>query len=130
MSVDLSKFNHYKRVAKLWGQEYWLCNSTDPDYCAKFLEIQPGYRCSLHCHHIKTETFIILQGKILLKMIGKDGYTSQLLLTEGEHVMVYPNEYHQFSSASVGEPALILEISSYHDDDDVYRLEDSSKIEC
>lgn len=130
MNINLAKFSHYKKVSKLWGTEYWLTNVIDIGYCAKFLEVLPGFKCSLHCHKAKTETFFVLTGRVRLEMIGLDGQKSEFVLEEGEHVMVYPNEYHRFSSASVSESVLILEVSSFHDDADVYRLEDSRAIEC
>ncbi len=46
---------------KVWGREEWLVN-TDK-YCGKFLNVDKGYRSSIHHHRNKDETFYLLEGK-------------------------------------------------------------------
>lgn len=122
--INLTKFSHYKKVSKKWGTEYWLVNSYLPSYCAKLLVLNPGYKCSLHCHHLKTETFVVLEGVVNLRLLINDR-EEKLVLIEGQHFTLHPHEYHQFSSSA---PAVILEVSSFHDDNDVQRLEESGPV--
>jgi quercetin dioxygenase-like cupin family protein len=53
-----------KFVPKGWGFEKWVDNR--PEYCGKLLFFVKGKRCSLHYHKLKTETFYIHSGKLLV----------------------------------------------------------------
>lgn len=110
---------NFKTVDKVWGTEVWLVNNER--YCAKLLNIKPGYQCSLHYHPVKKETFIVLDGGVNLE-IGLSNDTT--FLVAGESYTLEPNTPHRFSSYT-DSPAVILEISSTHSDDDVVRLEES-----
>jgi mannose-6-phosphate isomerase-like protein (cupin superfamily) len=128
--LDISKFAnmpHFEQVQKEWGQETWLENNDL--YCAKFLWIKPGYKCSLHCHKQKTETFIVLDGTVTMKLqLSKpSSWDYEYTMLTGHFLTLYPEVYHQFSSAT-DQPALILEISTTHSDSDVERLEPSGPL--
>lgn len=117
--------DNFKNVEKVWGTEIWLVNNER--YCAKLLTIKPGYQCSLHYHPIKKETFIVLDGGVNLElgMSNDTSYgTTHTFLVAGESWTLEPNTPHRFSSYT-DSPAVILEISSTHSDDDVVRLEES-----
>lgn len=105
-------------VDKAWGSELWMTNSEK--YCGKILTLKKGYRCSLHCHKIKDETFYILDGKVLME-IGSQART----MKDGEVVHILPNMYHRFTGL---EDSRIIEISTQHFDDDSYRKELSGKV--
>jgi len=55
-----------KTVDKDWGRELWIVNNDK--YCGKILELNKGYRCSIHYHKIKDETFYILEGRVLMEI--------------------------------------------------------------
>jgi mannose-6-phosphate isomerase-like protein (cupin superfamily) len=112
-----------KVVLKLWGTEFWLTN-TDK-YCAKVLEIMPGWSCSRHFHPIKTETFYVLEGEVELQMWNSFGMESGEYLKAGDQRLILPRTHHRFSSL---EGAQILEISTHHEDEDTIRIEESRKI--
>ena len=57
-----------REFEKVWGAETWLCNTDH--YCGKILHLNKGYRCSIHSHKIKDETFYILYGKVLMEHDG------------------------------------------------------------
>ena len=103
---------------KVWGEERWLANE---DYCGKLLILKNGYRCSLHYHKNKDETFYIIKGKILLELSGK-----KIIMGPGASQRIKPNEVHRFSGLEDSE---ILEISTHHDENDSYRIELSGKME-
>jgi mannose-6-phosphate isomerase-like protein (cupin superfamily) len=123
--MNLDKF---KTVEKAWGQEVWLVNNDR--YCAKLLHVNPGWQCSLHYHPIKKETFIVLDGGVGLDL-GIPGCpgcpTQKSQLVAGESYTLEPNTPHRFWSYT-DEPAVILEISSTHDDNDVVRIEESKPL--
>lgn len=103
-------------VKKLWGSEDVLVNS--PLYCAKILRIDPGMGCSYHRHRIKDETFFVLSGEVVLKL----GERVPMLLKHGSSQHVPPMTYHSFGSES---GAVMLEVSTHHEDSDVERLTES-----
>lgn len=109
-----------KVVEKVWGRELWLVN--EPHYCAKLLEINYGYQCSLHFHPVKNETFIVLRGKVNVEV----GYV-ECLMQRGQTQLVPAKTPHRFGTSSAFG-AVILEISTHHDDSDVVRIEESRKI--
>lgn len=118
----------FKTVEKVWGQEIWLVNNER--YCSKLLYINAGWQCSLHYHPVKKETFIVLDGGIGVE-VGMPGYPtcprSNRQLVAGESLTLEPNTPHRFWSYT-DQPAVILEISSTHSDDDVVRLEESKPL--
>lgn len=119
-----------KKVDKVWGTEYWLVNNDF--YCAKVLEIKPGFQCSLHYHEVKDETFIILDGFVELQSElqlsnSNNPISSVFSMKPGDKQRIRPNTRHRFSSIA---GALILEISTNHSDEDVVRITESGPIKC
>ncbi len=107
-------------INKLWGTEDWVVNES---YCMKVLTLLPGYQCSLHFHPIKDECFYVAQGTVMLSLDGR-----MRRLETGEYVRIKPGTLHRFHCASDSGPAIIVESSTTHSDDDVVRLEESRKI--
>lgn len=124
--MNIKDFDQYKKVTKVWGTEIWLTNTND--YCAKFLLISPGYKCSLHCHRIKKETFFVLEGQAKIKLIHPYNGSTEQLYNPGDYIELSPSTYHSFQSANY-QPVLLLEVSTRHSDADVVRLVDSGPIE-
>lgn len=122
--IVLDNLQPIKTVEKVWGVEKWLVNNKD--YCAKILEVKEGFRCSLHYHPRKHETFIVLRGSVRLEFCGNnDKETVTSLLIPGQTKDIPPFSGHRFSSEF---GAIVLEISTHHDDDDVVRIKDSGPI--
>jgi D-lyxose ketol-isomerase len=126
-----------KKVDKVWGREEWLVNNEK--YCAKYLYLNKGYQCSLHYHKNKDETFEVLVGtlelevstpKVKLSADTKDAITEYTIHTirlhPGEQVRLRPYTIHRFRSLT--DVSVFLEVSTYHDDNDSYRIEKSRKI--
>jgi mannose-6-phosphate isomerase-like protein (cupin superfamily) len=109
-------------VEKIWGVEHWIVNDI---YCAKILEITPGYQCSFHYHPQKRETFHVLEGVVRLEQRDIRWIPFDEFLEPGETRTIEPKTPHRFSSK---DGAKILEISSHHSDSDVVRLAESGKI--
>jgi len=108
----------YKEVKKEWGKEIWLVNR---DYCGKRLILNKGYRCSMHYHKNKDETFYVLKGKVLME-IGNKKY----VMLPGHSILIEPNTKHRFTGLEDSE---IMEFSTHHEDSDSYREELSGKID-
>ncbi len=107
-----------KTVEKVWGNEEWIVNR---DYCGKILNLNKGFRCSLHYHKNKDETFYVLEGKVLMEIAGKNK-----IMHPGDVQLVEPGQKHRFTGLIDSK---ILEFSTHHEDEDSYRDEVSGKIE-
>lgn len=107
-------------VDKVWGKEYWFANS--PLYCLKFLEVNYGHWCSLHFHEKKVETFVVVQGSIDVEV---DGYMHRMEAGDLSSLTIWPYQQHRFTSLIQDLPAIIVETSTQHFEDDSTRLESS-----
>ena len=105
-----------KVVEKVWGKEVWIVNNED--YCGKFLHINKGAECSYHYHPVKRETFKAICGQVGLTVDGK-GY---MLNSFSRPKTIQPGTPHCFRGLT---DAILLEISTHHDDDDVVRLKET-----
>lgn len=105
--------------SKGWGYEVWLDNR--PEYCGKILHFDKGKKCSFHYHQLKTESFAILFGKILLKYSENDNLeeAQAIILERGETFFIYPGLRHQMIGLEESE---ILEISTQHFETDSIRI--------
>ena len=105
---------------KLWGKEYWIANF--PTHCGKLLVLKQKYRCSVHYHKIKEETFFIVSGVVLLEYDDNQ----RTVMTPGHAITIKPFQRHRFTGlAPISE---IIEFSSQHFEDDSYREDPSGKI--
>jgi mannose-6-phosphate isomerase-like protein (cupin superfamily) len=107
-----------KIVNKVWGSEEWIVNR---DYCGKILNLKKGFRCSIHYHKKKDETFYILEGKVLLELEGK-----KEIVKQGDIRLIKPNQKHRFTGL---EDSKIIEFSTHHNDADSYRDEPSGEVD-
>ena len=104
-------------VKKGWGAEYWIANSEL--YCGKILHVKDKKMCSMHFHLEKHETFHIVKGSIIMRLIHKDGSQEEFEMHKGDTLEVPRGLMHQFEG--IGE-ADIMEVSTQHFDSDSYRV--------
>lgn len=105
-----------QEVKKVWGREVWIVNC--PEYCGKLLYLDKGAESSYHKHKEKKETFYALEGQAALTIESKD----YMLNPYSRPKTVKPGQLHSFLGIT---KATILEIASHHDDNDVYRVNES-----
>jgi len=110
-------------VEKAWGHEEWIANNDQ--YCGKKLVVRKGFRCSMHQHKIKDETFYLESGIMFLEM-EFDGETNSRILTPGDVQHVKVGMWHRFTALEDSE---LFEFSTFHMDSDSYRREDSGQID-
>ena len=108
--------NKMKIIKKVWGEERVIHNGK---YCGKILILKRGFRCSLHHHKKKEETFYLNRGKILMEVGDK-----KWVMKYGDIQHIEPGCKHRFTGITDAE---IFEFSSHHDDSDSYRTELSGK---
>lgn len=107
-----------KEVKKAWGRELWIVNC--PKYCGKLLYLDEGAESSIHYHKEKQETFYALSGQVVLNIESK----SYMLNPFSRPKTILPQTVHNFRGIT---DAVILEVSTHHDDSDVVRLEESKR---
>lgn len=103
---------------KVWGREEWIANTEK--YCGKILTINKGYRCSIHYHKAKDETFYLLSGIILIEIKGKER-----VMKKEDVQRILPLTEHRFTGL---EKSVIIEFSTHHEETDSYRETQSEKI--
>jgi len=114
----------FRIVEKIWGEEHWLINQEDSNYCFKKLFLNKNYKCSYHMHKIKSEHFYIESGEVFM-LIGSDKNYSTYILNASNLVRIVPGIYHSFIGF---KDSLIYEVSTYHRESDSYRLDESKKL--
>jgi len=107
-----------KIIPKVWGEEHWIVNK---DYCGKKLILKKGYRCSMHYHKKKDETFYVIKGRVLMEL-----GTKKWLMETGDAVHIPTGAKHRFTGIDDSE---IIEFSTHHEDEDSYRISNSEKID-
>ncbi len=105
-----------KKVPKKWGEEMWLVNNGL--YCGKLLFLKKNATCSYHYHKIKQETFYVPDGEVVLTIEGKD----YILDPYARPKTIMPGEKHKFFGL---KKSVIIEVSTHHSDNDVFRLTES-----
>lgn len=109
-----------ERIKKDWGYEHVIAN--DNKYCLKVLQLTPGKQSSLHYHAKKDEMFLVVFGSCWLE-VGK----RRRHLIEGCFQRIRPGTPHRlsFPKSQKGIGCLLVEVSTIHDDSDVFRIEKS-----
>lgn len=116
-------------VIKKWGYELWIENNKD--YCGKHLHVLSDKWCSVHYHKNKKETFYIIKGELLLQYSDNldleywnNNQFNTKILKEGDSFTLDALIAHRFTS-NKSVACDFIEISTYHDDDDSYRIIES-----
>ena len=118
-------------VPKKWGYELWIENNNI--YCGKHLHVMPEKQCSVHYHKNKKETFYVIEGELIIEYsasLEKKDWENMInigmkFLSKGEYFTIDPLMAHRFYSGSKSSCDFI-EISSYHDDEDSFRIIEST----
>ena len=84
----------------------------EPEYCSKYLTLEPGQKCPLHFHKFKKEIFFVLVGTVALEVDGHE-----TTLTPGRQHTLEPGTRHTFSSST---GAVIEEVSTHDENSDSY----------
>ena len=110
-------------IQKAWGFEKVIVNN--PLYCGKELHLDLYGLSSLHYHRKKLETFYILSGLVRLtidiqsRAANPNPQRSVKIMKPGQSVDIFPMYAHRFYGI---DHSVIMEFSTYHDEEDVVRL--------
>ncbi|RPJ56112.1 MAG: cupin domain-containing protein [Dehalococcoidia bacterium] len=113
----MNETNDINIYPKEWGSEHWIVNL---DYCGKKLVLHRGYRCSIHYHKIKEETFYVIKGLVYMEINGQ-----HRVLFPGDKQHIAVGETHRFTGLEDSE---MIEFSTHHREDDSYREAPSGKV--
>ena len=105
-------------VERPWGNYFKLFQ--EPGVWVKRVQVKPGARLSLQKHARRSEKWIIVSGKGLVVMEGKE-----LPVEAGSVVDVPLGAVHRIGNISA-EPLVFIEVAcgEYLSEDDITRLED------
>jgi mannose-6-phosphate isomerase-like protein (cupin superfamily) len=108
--------------SKKWGEEVWVENNDK--YCGKLLRFNAGKKCSYHYHKLKTETFLLHYGKMIIRFGLSDDISqaTELVLNKGERFHVPIGLRHQMEAIEDSE---LIEFSTTHFEEDSYRITES-----
>lgn len=105
-------------VPKAWGSE--LIWATNDLYCGKLMNFDAGSSFSMHLHKEKDETWYVLSGKFILKLIDTtDASVSEKILNIGDVWRNEPMLPHQLHCLEEGT---IIEVSTPDSVEDNYRV--------
>ena len=105
-------------VQKGWGSE--LIWATNDKYCGKLLKFNTGAKFSMHFHVEKDETWLVLDGKFIVKAINtSDASVVETELNAGDIWRNAPLLPHQLICIESGT---IIEVSTPDSVEDNYRV--------
>ncbi len=110
-----------QKINKDWGYELWLANNEKENYCGKILYIEPSKCTSLPFHKNKHEVFYILEGELDLEVIcTATTVKTNHFLEKGDTFEVDRCVPHKLNATGLG--VKLMEISTFHEDCDSYRI--------
>lgn len=105
-------------VEKAWGYEFIF--ATNDNYCGKILKFNTGAKFSMHFHSEKDETWLVLEGKFLVRYIDtKTAEISEQELVLGDVWRNMPLFPHQLICLEEG---FIVEVSTPDSVEDNHRV--------
>lgn len=103
-------------VKKPWGYEYLMYQNDRLGLW--YLHIRHGARTSLHCHPRKKTGLLLLAGEVTVSFLN-----DSTPLKAPARLMIRPGLFHSTSAVSP-EGAVVLEVETPRDKDNLVRLED------
>ena len=110
----------FTKIEKPWGYEELIeCNDK---YVVKKLFMKKGNACSIQYHELKTETIVVLNGKITISVGSSLEDLTKKVYLPGETITIKPYTVHRMEAED--EDCLYLETST-NELWDVVRLKDN-----
>ena len=111
---------------KVWGIEQKL--ETTDVYACKIMTLYPYGQCSVHLHRNKRESFVLLEGELILDTINTDTceHTITHLKNKYDNVTIEPMVPHSFyCPKGQNGNTVFMEVSTPDSPSDSYRFEPS-----
>jgi mannose-6-phosphate isomerase-like protein (cupin superfamily) len=103
-------------IRKPWGSEQIIFEAGDAR--VKLLRVKPGKRLSLQYHEKKDEVMMLVSGRALIKLPGREPFE----MNRGDMHLIHAQGYHRLTGSGQSE-AVILEMA-HGSDADIVRLAD------
>jgi len=108
--------------SKSWGNVIKIIDNEDNNYSGRILNINQHNSTSTHFHSNKHKTFYVLSGVLVLDIIEPDTAEVMTYEVDSEEIFeIEQNVAHRLRAADDG--VMVVEISTYHHDNDVYRVQ-------
>ncbi len=105
-----------------WGREHWIENM--PEYCGKILVVKPAKRGSLHFHHNKKETMLVISGAMRIRLVDTETAEEyEQILFKDESILIEQGQPHQICNLMDTEDLVLVEFSTIHEETDSKRLQ-------
>ena len=108
--------------AKEWGNVIKIVDNEDNNYSGRIINVNQNKQTSTHFHSNKHKTFYVLSGTLIIDIIEPD--TAEIMSYEidsEETFEIEQNVAHRLRAVDSG--VTVIEVSTYHDDSDVYRVQ-------
>ena len=115
--MDNNDIPKNSKVIKPWGTEYTIFKNSVSS--TKLLRINKNKGTSLHCHPVKKTGFILIKGSVEVDL----GFYNKKKLRSLSRLMIRPGLFHSTKNHE-HETALILEVETPIDKDDLVRFKD------
>lgn len=99
-------------MVKPWGIEYMNYEAEDKSCCSWFLHILPDQRTSMHCHATKWTFIHVIDGSIILRLLGR----RPIHMKAGDSVILDKRVFHAMVANEEGVRLLEIESPSYKPD--------------
>ena len=109
-------------VNKSWGNEVRIVDNEDNNYSGKLLNINQNESTSSHFHSKKHKTFYVLTGVLYVEIVEPESAEVMNYKIDSEETFEIEQNVAHRLSAQDGN-VTVIEISTYHDDEDVYRVQ-------
>ena len=108
--------------SKSWGNVIKIIDNEDNNYSGRILNINQNNSTSTHFHSNKHKTFYVLSGVLIVDIIEPDTAEVMTYEVDSEEIFeVEQNVAHRLRAVDDG--VMAVEISTYHHDNDVYRVQ-------
>ena len=108
-------------VVKNWGKEIVIDNNDE--YCGKLLVYEKPIKSSAHMHYDKSESMMVLKGSFNFYYWDDKGNKQTKYLGPNATIRIPKGRMHQLEALTAD--STIVECSTPHSDEDVYRTEAS-----
>jgi mannose-6-phosphate isomerase-like protein (cupin superfamily) len=106
---------------KDWGNVIKIVDNEDNNYSGRIINLNQNQMTSTHFHSKKHKTIYVLQGTLTIEIIEPtNGETISFDVDSEECFDIEQNVAHRLMAKEGGVTA--IEISTFHQDEDVYRV--------
>ena len=106
---------------KDWGNIIKIVDNEENDYSGRIINLNQNQMTSTHFHSKKHKTIYVLQGTLTIEIIEPtNGETISFDVDSEECFDIEQNVAHRLMAKDGGVTA--IEISTFHQDEDVYRV--------